>query len=351
MTDTENPELELDDLAVVAYRSLLEADHGIGGAFGLPPDQADLVFRRLAELRVIESKPDRSSGWRAVEPSVALAKLVLPIEAEIRRRSAQADRLRTQLQALVPVHDSVTGAAARRTIEVVADERALLTLVEDELAKCRDSVVLQQPDSGSRGVMWGRCVGPLLDARARGVDIRSLFQHGSRYHLPTEGLVETLGAVGARFRTTDELPVWLAVFDRNCCLLLPEAGQQESGEAAAAVVVRHPLTVELLLGLFAGVWDQALPFTSGDPQPAQVTDQVKRSILRLLALGAKDEVVARRLGLSVRTCRRHIADLMGVLDAGSRFQAGVAAEALGLLRDGGGPIRSGRADQRTCGTT
>jgi DNA-binding NarL/FixJ family response regulator len=44
-----------------------------------------------------------------------------------------------------------------------------------------------------------------------------------------------------------------------------------------------------------------------------------------MAQGFTDEAVARKLGMSVRTCRRHIAALMGSLDAVSRFQAGVRA--------------------------
>jgi len=43
-------------------------------------------------------------------------------------------------------------------------------------------------------------------------------------------------------------------------------------------------------------------------------------ILTMLAGGAKDETVARSLGLSVRTCRRHIAEILTRLNATSRFQ-------------------------------
>lgn len=52
---------------------------------------------------------------------------------------------------------------------------------------------------------------------------------------------------------------------------------------------------------------------------------------RLLAAGSTDEVVARSLGFSVRTARRIIADLMGRLQASSRFQAGAQAVAQGWL--------------------
>ena len=63
--------------------------------------------------------------------------------------------------------------------------------------------------------------------------------------------------------------------------------------------------------------------------------EVKASILTLLANGLKDDVIAKRMGLSVRACRGHVADLMHTFGARSRFQAGVIAARLGLLDEKG----------------
>ena len=57
----------------------------------------------------------------------------------------------------------------------------------------------------------------------------------------------------------------------------------------------------------------------------------QRFLLRQLAAGAKDEQIARTLGVSLRTVRRRIADLMTELGADSRFQAGVEAARRGWL--------------------
>jgi DNA-binding NarL/FixJ family response regulator len=54
-------------------------------------------------------------------------------------------------------------------------------------------------------------------------------------------------------------------------------------------------------------------------------------LLALMAAGLKDEVVARRLGLSLRTVRRRIANLMDELGADTRFQAGLEAARRGWL--------------------
>nr|WP_237532014.1 LuxR C-terminal-related transcriptional regulator [Streptomyces sp. SID8352] len=51
----------------------------------------------------------------------------------------------------------------------------------------------------------------------------------------------------------------------------------------------------------------------------------------MLASGLKDDVIARRVGISSRTLRRHISVIMEELSAESRFQAGVAAANAGLV--------------------
>ncbi|WP_308081551.1 hypothetical protein [Streptomyces sp. NK15101] len=55
-----------------------------------------------------------------------------------------------------------------------------------------------------------------------------------------------------------------------------------------------------------------------------------RALVGLLAEGAKDEVTARRTGMSLRTCRRHIACPHEELGAESRFRGGALAERAGL---------------------
>ncbi|MEU8383793.1 LuxR C-terminal-related transcriptional regulator [Streptosporangium sp. NPDC048865] len=65
--------------------------------------------------------------------------------------------------------------------------------------------------------------------------------------------------------------------------------------------------------------------SSGSPSPSCPARA------RLAAQGVPDEMIARQLGLSVRTVRARFADAMAELGAQSRFQAGVEASRRGLL--------------------
>jgi DNA-binding NarL/FixJ family response regulator len=62
-----------------------------------------------------------------------------------------------------------------------------------------------------------------------------------------------------------------------------------------------------------------------------VLDREQRELLRLLATGLPDTAIARRMSLAPRTLARRISSLYQMLQADNRFQAGAAAERLGLL--------------------
>ena len=74
---------------------------------------------------------------------------------------------------------------------------------------------------------------------------------------------------------------------------------------------------------------------STTPKPSTVAAETCKgtlpSTLDQLARGAKDEQLARTLGLSLRTVRRRVAELLDELEASSRFQAGVEAVRRGWI--------------------
>jgi len=68
------------------------------------------------------------------------------------------------------------------------------------------------------------------------------------------------------------------------------------------------------------------------PDPVSISTGMARTmLLRQLSRGAKDEQIARSLGVSLRTVRRRMADLFEELGVESRFQAGVEAVRRGWI--------------------
>lgn len=105
----------------------------------------------------------------------------------------------------------------------------------------------------------------------------------------------------------------------------------ESAVGRRASVIRAPELLHTLRTLFESVWRNAVPAGERIVFGNRDRGALARRILGALWAGVTDEVAARDLAVSVRTYRRHVADIMTLLGATSRFQAGVRAVELGLL--------------------
>ncbi|WP_267958680.1 helix-turn-helix transcriptional regulator [Streptomyces sp. ADI98-10] len=66
----------------------------------------------------------------------------------------------------------------------------------------------------------------------------------------------------------------------------------------------------------------SFPLEWSNQEVADIADQLKQRMALLLSEGLTDRTIAKRMGMSVRTCRRHIAEIMERLGVKSRFQAG-----------------------------
>jgi hypothetical protein len=117
------------------------------------------------------------------------------------------------------------------------------------------------------------------------------------------------------------------VFDRSVVLVWNKRRDRD------CLLMRSPTAVAPFVRLTDVAWTSACDLASFEHWRNSATSARVAEILRLLGSGCKDDVAARDLGVSVRTYRRWVADVMASLNAGSRFQAGAKAAALGLLGD------------------
>lgn len=135
-------------------------------------------------------------------------------------------------------------------------------------------------------------------------------------------------ALGAQIRLASVLPLRLLVVDRTCAVLPHDPRLPAQG----ALVTTAPGLVTALGELFDRYWDAATPLEDSPPRDETTgLTGSEAELLRLLSTGLTDEAAAKRLGVSVRTVKRRMEDLMRRLEAGSRFEAGFRAARRGWL--------------------
>jgi DNA-binding CsgD family transcriptional regulator len=136
---------------------------------------------------------------------------------------------------------------------------------------------------------------------------------------------------GAATRTVPNVPGDALVVDRSVAVI--PVSRTGTGTAASIAAIRLPSLVTTMVELFERVWAGAVPLIPANlPDSTEPTPR-ERQLLTLLFDGCTDMVAAARLGVSVRTVRRMVADLMNRLGARSRFQAGAKAADRGWLLD------------------
>jgi DNA-binding CsgD family transcriptional regulator len=136
-------------------------------------------------------------------------------------------------------------------------------------------------------------------------------------------LAELAGVgVGIRICRTP-LPHETIIIDRRIAIT---AGPPVDGVRNYAVV-QAPDVVAGLAMLFEVTWDSGVDLAEFD---GPALDERSREVAEMLGSGLTDEASARKLGLSLRTYRRRVAELMELLEADSRFQAGLRARDLGV---------------------
>ncbi|MCA6095468.1 LuxR C-terminal-related transcriptional regulator [Streptomyces sp. SCA3-4] len=167
----------------------------------------------------------------------------------------------------------------------------------------------------------------------RGVRMRSVYLK-SMVRVPHgQAHVRAMQRAGAEVRLAVVLPLRLIVVDR---LLAFTSLRNREGEAVA-LQLQGPELGDLLHQVFEFCWLSAEPVDGPGPDlPSQAEGPPGMSgreltIVRMLFEGRKDESIARALGVSVRTLRRLMTDVMQKLGAETRFQAGVRAVKLGLV--------------------
>lgn len=158
----------------------------------------------------------------------------------------------------------------------------------------------------------------------RGLDVRKIYQPGVLFDLSLAEHLRFIAASGARIRITEREINETILLDRRIAIV---AGDRV-GDARGYTVVSSPALVQGIQSLFEAAWHDATDVAS---YQARFTELGAREILEQLASGCKDETAARALGVGLRTYRRRVAELMELLGASSRFQAGARAREAGLL--------------------
>ncbi|WP_371618406.1 hypothetical protein [Streptomyces sp. NBC_00454] len=191
------------------------------------------------------------------------------------------------------------------------------------IALAQWSVGMVLPAGGDQVRAMCAAVADLGEQRRRGLVIRLLCTSGPPDGETVRALSDSGMAPSTRVATTRSQEA--VIVDGRVAFLPGE------GPGPCHATVRSPAVVRVLESLFAGAWDTAVPLADYDRLRHCTRSETARSVLTHLGAGLTDDAGAREMRVSLRTYRRHVAELMRALGASTRFEAGARAVELGLM--------------------
>jgi hypothetical protein len=328
--DANGPKLDNQEIAAyeVTIRNGAFLPKSVASALDLPLSEVADIQKKLIELGMLTAAGG-GDQLVAVNPDIVRSELSAPLEREIAARRQTLGDIRRQLEALLPLYTQHAPTPPECSAFRLVDDPAAVDRELTAIARgCTQQVLTMQPGGGRNPETLRAAVMRDLAMIERGVEMRILYQHTARASLATRAYVRQVSGAGAQVRTIGEIIERLIIFDRRTALI----PQDRSGSGIkGATIIDEPTIVAFLCSIHDNAWTNAQPFEPDSIEYEQTAGTLRSSILLLMSQGLKDAVIARRVGMATRTCRRYISALMEEVGATSRFQAGVRAVQLGLL--------------------
>jgi DNA-binding CsgD family transcriptional regulator len=167
--------------------------------------------------------------------------------------------------------------------------------------------------------------GEVVRLRAAGVRLRCIYEKQFLESTQARDDLERYTSYGLELKAIHELPTTMVLVDSRAALV-----PLDSRNPRGAVMFDRGAATDLMRAAFELHWIRAVPLDIREPGTTQTCDdkeptEMQLRILCLLAVGMKDEAIARHLRVSLRTVRRNLSNLCEAVGAPTRFALAIVA--------------------------
>ena len=279
-------------------------------------------------MRLVQRQPGKPASFLATPPDIAITALV-------NERQAELDQARLAVPELLSEYQQATATSQPSSLlEVFTGPNVGHKRFQEVQAAARTELLIFDRVSDRRvtGEVEVEAEAPML---SRGVRCRAIYESSSLDIPGRLPHIRHLAVLGEMSRVAPKLPMKMVICDRRLAMLPLSTTEEPVRESV--VMVGPSALLDALVEVFESYWQSSVPIRGGQRTPAgqpAVPGRLpaeQHDVLQLLAVGLKDEAIARQLGTSMRTTRRRISALLTTLGVATRFQAGVEAARRGLL--------------------
>ncbi|GAA1908191.1 helix-turn-helix transcriptional regulator [Streptomyces sodiiphilus] len=316
----------------IVYRHFLRnpdtAADSLHLTLGLPRERVAHCLDRLQELGLLQpgEEPDR---LLPTPPETALARLTELRLREVYQEVQSITQSRHILDNLRA--ETSTEVFTTRGVEQLEDGARTRSRREELAFFARKEILSVQPSAGFPAEHIDHCRPLWVRSLRRGVKLRKVVSSSALDCRRTADYLGELVSHGALVRVADKVTEHVLVYDRQAALVPLDPWDTSRG----SLVAHGSGLVTNLVALFEKIWAEtanvSVVLQKPEPSEESALSEIQRRVLTLMCTVGKDETGARGLGVSVRTYRRYIADVMQRLGAASRAQAALLARERGWI--------------------
>lgn len=323
--------LGVDEATFAVYHALLShpdsTPEQIAALVDRPAGEVQQLMDKLRSLDLLVPTWTNPDGEHAVHPRVGLTGLAERRRTELNKMLGELKEAEASAEVIAEQYNELLTSRTSGDVEVLKGRANASRRIEELALKASDAFwglipahfddSLPQADRS-----------PDFDLLERGMKLRTIYLQSMTSSKQALDYATKMHRLGGEVRVTPTLPMRLLILDQQLAIIPMDPENPTSG----AVIHRTPAVVSIAIALFDSYWARATElFDPDDRDDETPLTPHEAEVLRLLAGGAKDEQVARLLGISLRTARRITANLSERLDAASRFELGVAAAKRGWV--------------------
>ncbi|HEX8631739.1 MAG TPA: helix-turn-helix transcriptional regulator [Catenuloplanes sp.] len=316
--------------AEVVYRALLRDPHADPDQLLGSAEDATAVQEAIDELGrhgLLEPGGNGSRRLGVVPPERAIDILITEAETALNRRREALAAARGGIGDLVAEFVEGRRRVIGELVEQIHGSDAVRSRLYQLSQQCTREVCSINPGPAPPSAALEASRRMERQSLSRGIVSRSVFAEVAAADPDMFGHLAGAVAAGDEIRVHPDPPLRMLLIDGEVGVIPIDQDDHVRG----AYVLHGAALLSPLSALFEIVWRAAERFDPAQEELADSEDARIRQVVALLADGYKDEAIARRLTVSVRTVRRLIALAVERLQAESRFQAGVFAVRRGWL--------------------
>ncbi|TCC32079.1 helix-turn-helix transcriptional regulator [Kribbella speibonae] len=321
----------MDEATFAVYHALLNHPDSTPGQIAALVDRSagevEELMDTLRKLELLVPTWTNPDGEHAVHPRVGLTGLAERRRTELNRALGELREAEASAEVIAEQYNELLTSRSSGDVEVLKGRANASRRIEELALKAKDTFWGLVPAHFDDSVPKAER-SPDFEHLGRGLKMRTVYLQSMTASKQALEYAAMMHKLGGEVRMTPTLPMRLLIFDQEIAVM----PMDPESPTAGAVIHRTPAVVSVALALFDAYWSRATEmFDPDDRDDETPLTPHEAEVLRLLAGGAKDEQVARLLGISLRTARRITANLSERLDAASRFELGVAAAKRGWV--------------------